>query len=483
MVDTLSTEIDPKKEASPRADPRRWLMLPVVLLVAFMGTLDTFIVNVAVPSIETHFHASFAEIQLVIAGYTLTFGVVLATGGRLGDLYGRKRFFLFGVAGFTLFSTLCGLAPSVTWLIIFRVFQGAMAALMLPQVISLLTISFLPEERGRAFSSYVTAMGLAAITGQVIGGLLIAANVLDLGWRSIFLINLPIGIVTLVAGWLLVHESRVPSARRLDLGGVALLSIALFLLIYPLAEGSSLGWSFWSFLSLALALLLLTVFVFYERWLTQHGGAPVVPLALFQSRSFVAGVLSNFLVQILFAAILLLLPFYLQKGLNYSPLQSGLVVMVMGLAFMLSSSISSKVVEWLNWRALHLGAALVTLGYLLTLLAVLIFVPLYGIAPLLVGLFITSSGNGTLTAPLINRALQGIDSSMAGAASGVYSTIHQVASALGVAVIGTIFVAILAHHAGLSSAFVVSLLVIVLVSVGLSFTVSLFPRNKETSRQ
>ncbi len=483
MANALSAEIDSKKEMSSHADPRRWLMLPVLLLAAFMGTLDTFIVNVAVPSIETNFHASFAEIQLVIAGYTLAFGVVLATGGRLGDLYGRKRLFLFGVAGFTLFSTFCGLAPSVTWLIIFRVFQGSMAALMLPQVISLLTISFLPEERGRAFSSYVTAMGLAAITGQVIGGLLIGANVLELGWRSIFLINIPIGIATLVAAWLLVHESRVSSARQLDLGGVALLSISLFLLIYPLAEGSSAGWSFWSFLSLALALALLVVFVSYERWLTQRGGAPVVPLALFQSRSFVAGVLSNFLVQLLFASILLLLPFYLQEGLHYSPLQSGLVVMVMGLAFVLSSSLSSKMGVWLKGRALQLGAALVTLGYLSTLLAALLFVPRYGIAPLLVGLFITSSGNGTLTAPMINKALQGIDRSMAGAASGVYSTIHQVASAIGVALIGTIFAAILAHHASQTSAFVTSLLVIVLVSVALSFTVFLFPKPGETSRR
>jgi MFS family permease len=290
-------------------------MLIVVLLTTFMGTLDVFIVNVAVPSIETSLSASFAEIQFVVAGYTLAFAVVLATGGRLGDLYGRKRLFLLGVAGFTLFSVFCGLAPAAIWLIIFRVLQGGMAALMLPQVISLLHVSFLPGERGKAFSAYTTMIGFASIMGQVIGGLLLAVNVLGLGWRSVFLVNVPIGAIALVAAWFLIRESRAPLAYRLDLGGVAFLSSALFLLIYPLVRANSGGWSLWSIVSLVVALLLPG----YEQWLTLHRKAPLVPLALFWSRSFVAGVLSIFLVQMLFGAILLTLAFCLQDGLHYSP--------------------------------------------------------------------------------------------------------------------------------------------------------------------
>jgi EmrB/QacA subfamily drug resistance transporter len=466
-----------------RVDSRRWLMLGVLLLAAFMGTLDTFIVNVAVPSIETNLHASFAEIQLVIAGYILAFAVVLATGGRLGDLYGRKRLFQLGVVGFTLFSLFCGLAPTATWLIAFRIIQGGMAALMFPQVVSLLNVSFLPEERGKAFSGYVATMGLAAIMGQVVGGFLLAANMWELGWRSIFLVNIPIGIITMVAAWLLVHESRLPSAHRLDVGGTVLLSAGLFLLIYPLTAGSSTGWSFWNTCSLVVAVLLLAAFLRYEQRLTHRGQAPLVPLSLFQSRSFVAGVLSNSLIQLLFAAILLTLSFYLQNGLHYLPWQSGLVVMVMGIGFMLASSVSAPVVRKLKRRALYLGAALVTLGYLIALLAAQIFVPLYGIIPLLIGLFIISSGNGILSPLVMDRALSGIDGSMAGAASGVYSTIQQVANALGVALIGTLFATLLVNHASQTQAFVISLLVSVLGSLSLVFSVFLFPKQSEASWQ
>jgi MFS family permease len=173
MAKTLTMEVIPQAEKPSSVDPRRWLMLAVLLLTTFLGTLDTYIVNVAIPSIQNNLHASFTEIQLVIAGYILAFAVVLATGGRLGDLYGRKRLLVLGVTGFTLFSACCGLAPTATWLIIFRVLEGGMAALMLPQVVSLLNVSFLPEERGRAFSSFVVTNGLASIMGQVLGGLLV----------------------------------------------------------------------------------------------------------------------------------------------------------------------------------------------------------------------------------------------------------------------------------------------------------------------
>lgn len=346
---------------------------------------------------------------------------------------------------------------------------------MLPQVVSLLNVSFLPEERGRAFGSYVVTIGLASILGQVLGGLLLAANIWGLNWRSIFLVNIPIGLVAFMAAWFLVHELRVPSAGRLDVGGVALFYVALFLLIYPLTKGSSQSWSFWSILSLGAALFLLAVFLRYEQRLPLRGGVPLVPLSLFKSLSFVAGVLSIFLNQLLSAAILLTLAFYLQDGLQYLPWQSGLVVMVMGIAFLLASSVSANVGRRLGTRALHLGAALVTLGYVVALLAAQVFVPLYGIVPLLVGLFVISSGNGTLSPLVINKALSEIDGSMAGAASGVYSTIQQVANALSVALIGTLFAVLLARHASQTQAFVLLLL----VSAGLSFTAFLFLKPKK----
>ncbi|EFH82989.1 MFS transporter [Ktedonobacter racemifer] len=331
---------------------------------------------------------------------------------------------------------------------------------------------------GSPLSYYIATMGLAAILGQVLGGLLLAANILGLGWRNIFLVNIPIGLVTIVAAWFLVPETRRSSTHQLDLRGVILLSVTLFLLICPLVGGSSQGWSFWSMLSLVIALLLLGIFVRYEWRLTQHGGTPIVPLSLFQMRSFVAGICSVFLVDMLFGAILLTLPFYLQEGLRYLPWQSGCVVMIMGIAYMLASSVSAQVVRRLKAKTLHLGAALVTLGYLLTLLSVLFLVPQYGIVPLLVGLFVTSAGNGTLAAPVMNNALQEIKGAMVGAASGVYAIIEQIASVIGVALIGTLFATLLAHHKSYIDAFSLSLMVIVLVSLLLSLTVFLFPRMR-----
>ena len=208
-------------------DPRRWLMLVIVLCAALVVVLDGFIVNVAIPSIERELHASFTELQLVVAGYTLAYAVLLVTGGRLGDLYGRKRLFILGMGGFTLFSACCGIAPNALLLIIFRIAQGAAAALMFPQVISFIQVSFDPSERPRAFGYYAAISGLASILGQVFGGFLLTANLFNTGWRSIFLVNVPIGIVALFAALLLLRESRMSEAHGLDYGGVTLLTLSL----------------------------------------------------------------------------------------------------------------------------------------------------------------------------------------------------------------------------------------------------------------
>src|SRR3984893_5394048 len=215
-------------------DSGRWLMLAIVLCAALIAVLDSFIVNVAIPSIERELHASFAQIQLVVAGYTLAYSVLLVTGGRLGDLYGRKRLFLLGIGGFTLFSALCGVATTALLLIIFSVAQGAAAALMYPQVICFIQVSFDQSERPRSFGYSAAVAGLASILGQVFGGFLLTANLFNMGWRSIFLVNVPIGILVLPAAFLLLRESKMPEAQRLDYGGVSLLTLSLFLFVFPL---------------------------------------------------------------------------------------------------------------------------------------------------------------------------------------------------------------------------------------------------------
>jgi len=242
-------------------DPSRWLMLAIVLAATLIAVLDTFIVNVAIPSIEHELHASFAQIQLIVAGYTLSYAVLLVTGGRLGDLYGRKRLFLLGVGGFTVCSALCGFAPNTVLLIIFRVLQGGAAALMYPQVLSFIQVTFEPTERPRAFGYYTAVNGLGSILGQVLGGFLLAANLFHLGWRSIFLVNVPIGLFALLAAFPLLRESRRAEAGNRDAGGVVLLICSLFLLVFPLVEGGNAGWPLWAVICLVLAVPFFSLFL------------------------------------------------------------------------------------------------------------------------------------------------------------------------------------------------------------------------------
>jgi EmrB/QacA subfamily drug resistance transporter len=452
-------------------DSGRWLMLAIVLCAALIAVLDSFIVNVAIPSIERELHASFAQIQLVVAGYTLAYAVLLVTGGRLGDLYGRKRLFLLGVGGFTVFSALCGLAPNAVLLIIFRVFQGGAAALMFPQVLSFIQVSFEPDERPRAFSYFTAVTGLGSILGQALGGFLLAANIFNMGWRSIFLVNVPIGIITLLAAFPLLRESRRPGARSLDVGGMLLLTSTLFLLVFPLVQGGNAGWPLWALICLFLAVPCLITFFAYEQRITKLGKAPLISQALFQQRRFSSGILTIMLSYALFAANLFLFAFYLQTILKLTPLQAGLVIMAVSIAYVLASSLNAVISPWLGTRSIIVAAALVTLGYLFILLAVQFLVPLWGIPPLLVALFILGAGSGLLMTPLLSKTLEGIAHQDAGAASGVFTTAMSTAGALGVAVIGLIDASLTRSSGSPLHAFILSLIVITLLSLGLSFTV------------
>ncbi len=232
--------------SAPPLDTRRWLALAVVVSASFMAIFDQFVVNVAIPTMQRDLHASFAQIQFVIAGYALAYAVTLITGGRLGDIYGRKRLFMLGMAGFTLASALCGLAPGPELLVGARLVQGFGAALMSPQVLSIIQVTFPPEERSKALGVYGAVIGIASLAGQALGGFLIRADLFGLGWRIVFLINLPIGGAALIAARALVPETRSAAATRLDLGGVAIVTAGLFLLTFPLVEGRDAGWPVWA---------------------------------------------------------------------------------------------------------------------------------------------------------------------------------------------------------------------------------------------
>ena len=229
-----------------QADPRRWLTLVILLLAGFMNLLDVSIVNIAIPSIQRDLHASYADVQWALAGYTLAYALVLITGGRLGDTFGRKRLFLIGVAGFTIMSALCGAATGPGMLIGCRVAQGAMGAIMVPQVLAVIQVIFPPRERIKALAGFGVTAGLGTVSGPLLGGLLIQHNLFGLGWRPIFLINVPVGVIAFAASAVLVRESRVANPPRLDPVGVSLISAALLLLLYPLVEGRQLGWPLWT---------------------------------------------------------------------------------------------------------------------------------------------------------------------------------------------------------------------------------------------
>jgi len=235
----------PPVTAGEGVDPRRWLTLIILLLAAFMNLLDVSIVNIAIPSIQRDLHASYSDVQWALAGYTLAYALVLITGGRLGDTFGRKRLFLIGVSGFTIMSALCGAAQSPGQLIAFRVVQGAMGAIMVPQVLAVIQVIFPPAERIKALAGFGVTAGLGTVSGPLIGGLLIQHNLFGLGWRPIFLINVPVGILAVIASAVLVRESRSPSPPKLDPVGVVLVSAALLLLLYPLVQGRQLGWPGW----------------------------------------------------------------------------------------------------------------------------------------------------------------------------------------------------------------------------------------------
>lgn len=446
-----------RQAESPRrageTEVRRWAGLVVVILGIFMQLLDVGVVNVAIPSIQRTLGASDAQVQWVVAGYLLAFGTLLITGGRLGDIYGRKRAFLIGVAGFTAASVACALAPSPDVLIGARVVQGVLGALMYPQAFSVVQVSFPDRQRATAFGVAGGVIGLATIAGPLVGGALVSLNVAGLAWRPIFLVNVPVGVVTLIAGAAVLRESRAPSAPRLDVLGVLLGGLGLLFLLAALVEGRELGWRSPALVALAVPLLML--FVRHERRMARSGGSPLVDLALFADRSVVVGLLMS----LCFFAGTTAFPFsfaiFLQSGLGFSALQSGLTTAPTAVFSALASAGSAWLVPRLGRHTLWLGTALVTLG----MIGVILTLHLVGADlqswQILPALAVCGLGTGATVAPLIDVILASGDAPVVGSASGVLSTAQQVGSALGIAAMSALFFGLLAGRADASAARVI----------------------------
>ncbi|PAY06196.1 MFS transporter [Bradyrhizobium sp. UFLA03-84] len=422
-------------------DPRRWLALPVLLTGAFLPILDFNVVNLALPAIRANLGATASEMQFVISAYAATYAVFLITGGRLGDLLGRRRMFLTGVAGFTVASVLCGIAWSPTVLVAGRILQGLTATVMAPQVLASIRVLFPAAEQGRALGFYGATFGLANICGQVLGGVLVSTHPFGLAWQAIFLINLPIGLVAFIGGLLYLADSRADHAQRLDVGGVVLLSLTLGLLVYPLIEGRESGWPVWIIAMLLASPLMLAAFVRFEARLSARGGDPLVALQLLRNSDFVIGLVMALAFYML-SSFYLTFAVYLQSGLHFSPLAAGLATLPFATGFFVSSLVSSLVMQWLGARTLTLGFALQVIGFGIVMLSV------SGVLPQSAefGLICGGLGFGTVMPSVIKVVIGSIDPRHAGLASGMMISTFQIGAALGVAVIGGVFYSLLGPH-------------------------------------
>jgi EmrB/QacA subfamily drug resistance transporter len=429
--------------AGDQPDPRRWLTLVILLAAAFMNLLDVSIVNIAIPSIQRDLHASYADVQWALAGYTLAYALVLITGGRLGDTFGRKRLFLLGVAGFTIMSALCGAAQSPGMLIGCRVVQGAMGAIMVPQVLAVIQVIFPPAERIKALAGFGITAGLGTVSGPLLGGLLIQHNLLGLSWRPIFLINVPVGIIAIAAAAVLVRESRAPRPPRLDPAGVGLISVALLLLLYPLVQGRELGWPAWSFISMAASAPVFAAFAVYELRKDRRDGSPLVELSLFRDRGFSAGMGIAVAFFLGIASFGLVLTLFLQLGLGFTPLHAGLTFLPFSLGVLVSSAAAARLAPRFGRGVTMAGALIITAG----MAGLIVIVHHDGIAvttwDLVPGLVAAGLGLGAVIAPLADIVLDRVPRQHAGSASGVFNTGLQLGNSIGIAVIGVIFFGLL----------------------------------------
>lgn len=420
-----------------------WLGLSVLLLAGFVTIFDLFVVNVAIPSMQAGLGASFAQIGFIVAGYELAFGVLLITGGRLGDLFGRRRLFVIGMAGFTLASALCGLAPIADFLIGARVLQGLAAALLFPQVYASIRVNFAGDNSRRAFGFLGMTLGLAAITGQVLGGWLVQADLFGLEWRSIFLINVPIGLLAIMAARY-IPESRAPQRPTLDWAGVALVSAGLALLLIPLFEGPGQDWPTWSLWSLGAAVIFLALFYRQQEQQRMAGGLPLVDMRLLTQRRFALGALLVLLVYSTSSSFFLCFALLVQTGLGFDPFTAGSIFAPCSVGFVLASLAAPRLVARWGARAIVAGALVyaVSIGLLIAQVQVAgaELVP----TQLIPVLIVVGAGQGFIMTPLLNLVLGFVHEIQAGMASGIISTVQQVGAALGVAVVGILFSASLA---------------------------------------
>lgn len=438
----------PIAEARHEHHDHRWIAMAVLLIAGFMNLIDVTIVNVALPSLQSGLAATSSEIEWVVAAYIMAFAIGLLPCGRLGDMIGRRRMFLLGVAVFTMASTLCGVALGINTLIAARILQGIGGAMMAPQTLAIAQVIFPPKERGTAFALFGITAGLAAVSGPLIGGLLINADIMGLGWRPIFLVNIPVGLFAILAGLKFIPVMQGNRDVGIDLGGIALATAALVLVVFPLIEGRELGWPAWMFGLLVAAVPVAWMFVRWQHHQAAAGAPQLLPVDLMRNGNFMGGAL---VASLFFSAVpgfFVVFALFLQTGYGLTPLQSGLTTVPFSAGMFFASMLSGKIaarwqrprifvgsvmlcvaMTWLQWLIRATAAEVDTLAFLLPLL-------------------IAGLGLGTAVSPLFQLVLSNVPQRDAGSAAGGMQSFQQVGGALGVAVMGQLFFSQLLQRGG-----------------------------------
>lgn len=477
-----------EKSADLAPDRHRWAGSMFLLLAIAMILVDTTVVNIALPTIRHELDASQSQLQWVVAAFTLAFALLQVTAGRLGDINGRKRMVLLGISGFVVASAVCAVAPNPTVLLVGRVLQGVAGAFVVTQSLSIFQVSFPPGERATVLGLFGAVSGISAAIGPPLGGLLLSLDIAGLSWRPIFLINLPIGVITLVGAVLFVRESRAAHGPRLDIAGAIGLTIALLALLYPLIQGQSLGWV-WAAVIMIASIPLFALFWRSQKAKERAGRDPLVPPSLFRQRAFTVGLAVCLVFFGSAFSLFFVFAMYLQEGLGFTPLQAGLTTMASPLATVVSAILSGALAARFGVRVLTAGTATAALGQLGLLLTVgwvgagatpWHFVP---------GMVLAGIGVGLVVGPIVDMVLDRVPLDAAGAASGLLNTADQLGVATGIALIGAIFFAgvgaaeeggapaVTAYAGGLQTALAVNVCLLV-VCAGMTFLLPRAQRRK-----
>lgn len=455
---TTTTTVPPGARTAAPARPLGSLGLFTVLLGAALPLIDFFIVNVALPTIGRDLAASESVLELVVAGYGVAYAVLLVLGGRLGDLFGRRRLFLGGMAAFGLTSLACGLAPDAWSLVAARVAQGASAAAMVPQVLATIQSSTEGPRRARAMSLYGATAGLSMVAGQILGGVLVAADIAGTGWRSVFLVNVPVVVVGLVLAVRTVPETRSQHPEPVDGPGTVLLAAALLTLLAPLTEGRAAGWPLWTWLSLAAFPLVAAAFYGVERRADRRGRTPLVPPSLLALTTLRRGLTIMAPLAVGFSGFMFVVAVALQSGAGLGPVRAGLALAPMALAFFLASLAGPRLVARFGSRVVTAGAVLQGVGVLLILLTVRADWPDVGVWELLPGTAVAGAGQAFQLPVVMRMVMSEVPPARAGVGSGMMVTTQQASLALGVATLGTLFLS-LVPGSGMRDALVTTLAV------------------------